>query len=215
MQCRPRHRNHCGHHSSKRSALLCHHLRFTLVQAQRVPQEALRLCSSWPGVQHLAGNLTEVPPAALPSHLSIVIYTFFGMCKEDKNSITGTKHTPSAALDCHAPRWSVLPACQGCDDEQLRVPQFAAAVAAPGSDDLLDAVHGAAVADKPWMVPQSAVLLARPHAYAGISHWPLSAWRPACKRPVHRCCLAPLQDVEHGCCMEGLDQLGEPALIWN
>ena len=45
----------------------------------------------------------------------------------------------------------------------------AAVVAAPGGDDLLHALHGAAVAHQPWMVLQPELLLAWAHAYAGDS----------------------------------------------
>ena len=47
---------------------------------------------------------------------------------------------------------------------------MAAVVAAPGGDDLLHALHGAAVAHQPWMVLQPELLLAWSHAYAGNHH---------------------------------------------
>ena len=47
---------------------------------------------------------------------------------------------------------------------------MAAVVAAPGGDDLLHALHGAAVAHQPWMVLQPGLLLAWTHAYAGKGH---------------------------------------------
>ena len=53
---------------------------------------------------------------------------------------------------------------------------MAAVVAAPGGDDLLHVVHGAAVAHQPWMVLQPELLLAWAHAYAGHS----SSAAPSC-----------------------------------